>query len=971
LEVEKSHVPFDFWMGYSNGRAKTAEGELAKAIRPTIYFQNGDSYKQANENMILEALSDAAIPAPPPAANRPTIRLEPPGLDRMSLSMGASVLKGQREAVLRGFGATNLAANTVQVLNGTAVDGAPVGLRYNVDAISSVSEPKPDIQDQVADLLSEKSTTSLLYQRPSYSGNDRLFFDLVAYAPGLNTSAADIHAVLEAEAAPRKKSKAGDISDIARRLLDKARSAGWRSFTVEEGNRPARRVVFDGQGRYVWERTLPIGMRERVVCDGATLWHIYPDLGLAARRNVSRFHLLDAGRFVPWALPPAEELARDADLIAAGERTIAIVPHTRFVKDKPQPYIQTELVLAADYRLAERRFVEMPAGKVLRRETYSADGVIKHLKGDGKELAVVKGVLRPTSAPDLKPDTRKLVVLSLPYRGREHVLKTRKIEKKDYAQLSFEDGLALLAADFAAGNNEIVNVFQRCFANRDQHQLGLYVLLAACGQNLDSEHLDVLAHHPHEPLAQYLALHSSPVLRKHASQWAVGSNPWGEGYLQQLAMAHALLQRWQNGRALGGTEAQRRAELERATAYVRANKGSAFARALLGLIQDRAREDEANKKDTRATHRALAEAWTRFADAPGLDYAARYEQARSLYKSGQAAEARKRFRALYERTLKEDRLPRLDGDLRAALLDGGEWSELLRQTAAKLIERKHRPIVLILAMQCWQVDDQPLANHLLALALDDLPDDKDRLPMRLAGMSFLWETGQLTRADQMLRELLADPKAPHKAALWRLAAKLAERRGMTARQMECLEQALALEHEHLPEVINLRQVRHDYETLLRHYQAQAQTLVSLKLAEPAGFRAKVVRTADRWRALDREAGDACRTAAEILRTLGERELTWDYLTTPVAERPNEAEPWLRLAQTLNQQGELTLADRAYQAAFESEPTNAQILWDRAGNLRQAGQVARARQLYQQLAASDWQPRFRSLQTQARWELEKR
>ncbi|HMF13630.1 MAG TPA: hypothetical protein VKE94_15030, partial [Gemmataceae bacterium] len=69
-------------------------------------------------------------------------------------------------------------------------------------------------------------------------------------------------------------------------------------------------------------------------------------------------------------------------------------------------------------------------------------------------------------------------------------------------------------------------------------------------------------------------------------------------------------------------------------------------------------------------------------------------------------------------------------------------------------------------------------------------------------------------------------------------------------------------------------------------------------------------------------------------------------------------------------GELDLADRAYTAAFEAEPTNAQILWDRATNLRQAGKVQEAKMLYRQLAEDTWQPRFAWLQTQARWMMER-
>src|SRR5262249_26481155 len=159
---------------------------------------------------------------------------------------------------------------------------------------------------------------------------------------------------------------------------------------------------------------------------------------------------------------------------------------------------------------------------------------------------------------------------------------------------------------------------------------------------------------------------------------------------------------------------------------------------------------------------------------------------------------------------------------------------------------------------------------------------------------------------------------------------------------------------------NLKAVREDYEKLLAHYQALADALVSLKLPPPADFRARVVRAADRWRALDPDGTSACQAAGRILQTLGDRDLAWDYLTTPVGMRPNEAGPWLGLAQTLGRQGELDLADRAYAAAFEAEPTDAQLLWDRARNLEQAGKAAAARELYQKLAEGSWQPRFRAL-----------
>ncbi len=113
------------------------------------------------------------------------------------------------------------------------------------------------------------------------------------------------------------------------------------------------------------------------------------------------------------------------------------------------------------------------------------------------------------------------------------------------------------------------------------------------------------------------------------------------------------------------------------------------------------------------------------------------------------------------------------------------------------------------------------------------------------------------------------------------------------------------------------------------------------------------------------------TTARILKTLNDRDLSWDYLTTPIGQHPNESGPWLNLARTLSSSGDADLADRAFTAAFETEPTNAQILWERAQSLHQAGNRAEAQKLFRQLAESEWQPRFNWLKAQARQQVEGR
>ncbi len=149
----------------------------------------------------------------------------------------------------------------------------------------------------------------------------------------------------------------------------------------------------------------------------------------------------------------------------------------------------------------------------------------------------------------------------------------------------------------------------------------------------------------------------------------------------------------------------------------------------------------------------------------------------------------------------------------------------------------------------------------------------------------------------------------------------------------------------------------------------AKAAQTLQQAPPKDLAARVIRAADRWRSLDSEAREVCQTTAKILKLLGANELAWDYLTTPVALKPNEAAPWTDLAGVLRGDGELEMADHAYARAFVSEATNPQILWDRAQNLLQMGKVAEARRLWQQIADGTWQERFQPLVPQARWHLE--
>src|SRR5262249_25924251 len=548
-------------------------------------------------------------------------------------------------------------------------------------------------------------------------------------------------------------------------------SAGWQALTIPN----AFTLLFDGRGWYAYERALPLGLREQVVCDGRTLLHLYPELGIGARRTVSRFHRAELLRAIPWLVPPAEDLARGADVKYIDEHTIAIVPPG--LKSTPSEpgrlsprYVALHLLFAEDGRLAERRLVAMPSKKVIVRETYLG-GAVKVLDSKDKELASYKLNIAKAAAPNLRPDTSQLVLLPLPLRSREQVYAqfdlnpSQSLDAEEngcFEDLSPDDALQLFAANYAANNaDDARRVYQRCFYERGERKLGFYTLLAACGVNVsrEPEFLDVVKNQganaprsPLGPLARYLALQSyelyTALQQRSDLNWGDAVGP-ADSFLGRLARFRDLSLRWQGGVNDLASLVGKQSRQARALRFVRENRSN-----ILGLAALVALDDHAGDSRFR---RDIGAAWKLFEDTPGLRYVARYEQARSLFHADHTAEARQRFDDLYRNTLKHDSLPPIEADFRQALGTEG-WDAPIRQTPAKFIQEKRRRAAVALAWQCWQLDDAPLASNLLALALDGLENDAERLLTNLAAIEFLSQTNQHVRADSLLQPLLEHAK---------------------------------------------------------------------------------------------------------------------------------------------------------------------------------------------------------------------
>jgi tetratricopeptide (TPR) repeat protein len=823
------------------------------------------------------------------------------------------------------------------------------------------------------------SQASLRYERPQFDYNRTLFTDLLQYAPSLSSTWADVLATLEEEAdvAPPKL---GSIDPAARKLLDKARSADWQTLSIPaHGPIPGYKIHFNGISQFTYERVLGSGLGEQVICDGKTLYHLYPEIGLAAKRRFSRHHHDLAAAVNPALLPAPEELARGYDLKALDASTIALVPLWASVLQKDDVYTRVHLVFARDGRLSERRIVEMPSGKTLVKQIFQADGNIEW-RGEGdKVLAKQPRSVAPAKAPSLQPDVGDLVVVPLPLRTPEHInaqAKKRDIDPdRDPAVLSerFVAG-CLMGNPFDTGHS-----LAHLFAAPANRKLGYYVLLNATGANhvsLNAIGENVIGRsagkkwtpanpeleHPKNALAIFVSQAEREMRSNDQKPLGVLPGP-KDGFIQKLGRFRDLWLSWHNCLGWGNqAPAQNFAELPAHKAkvleFLQDTPSPLFAYAILDTMQRRC--------SIAPTDRMMELAVKRFGPITspvGLGYVGRYEYARSLYQAGLTAEAGKQFRELYADTLKFGLLPPLDPAFRDAV-QAKDFIGFIRKTADELLAKKRFGLAFQLAAQMDQLGDQALCDEVLTAILAKA-SDKERNALTLVCAQVQAQRKNFAQADRLLARLLTDKDLAQYPELWRGRSALTKQLGQTAESVRCLEKALDLEFADLPEVVNLESIRADYRLLLGHYQKIAEASASLEKSAPKAFLAKVIRAADRWRLIDPDAAEPCKLAGKILQTAGMSELAWDYWTTPIDLHPAESKPWLDLAETLKAEGDLERADRAFALGFEAEPTNPEILWQRAQNLARLGQPVQARTLYRQIADGQWQQRFNPTVDQAR------
>lgn len=840
---------------------------------------------------------------------------------------------------------------------------------------------------QLAEQLQSRQAASwLVYQRPQHQVDQRLFGDLTIHAPGLNTTWADIQNTVALEARQKRPVTTGKIDAAARALIDKARQASWHSVAYPGvGRIPGFKVLANGAGQFTYERVLSSGLTEQVVCDGQSLWHLYPEIGLGTRRPFSRFHFGELSRWAPWSMPRAEDIALGADLRAVDAATIALVPHESPAKkknDKAPPSRELHFVFAADGKLAETRLVEMPANKILARQVVDANGTIRLLDEAGKQLAEYKLARTEADAPSIEPKLDELVILDMPLRtghywdSRMERLRNEAKSKNDESLLKAAY-LGLFASSCFSRDRDSLPMFGAYFHAKGDKRLGFYTLLTARETQYHQvpntwatgiATYDPIQEHPQSALARYLVHHHKYRRVQYEADAAFLENLPGpaDGFIPRITAFRNAWTAWRQNYHIVQEPGVYQREKKKLLDFIRVNTSPMLAVLLQSNLQ------HLNSHDRAEVSHLIYATQKDSVDPLGLGYVMGYDAAYHFWAKGDHKQSATLFRELYQQTLKAGVLPKIDATFAAALSSaasgGPNFGEFMRGVVHDFLQKDQPHFALMAALQASHVGSQSLGDELYQHIAQRLTKKGDRLAL-LASLEYVAHNRLDARADAIRDKLLGDKDLTGTSGVWRLSAAIARERGQTARALADLEKALDLEFQQMPDLINLEAVRLDYRQLLGRYLEIAKAAQTLQQEPPQDLAARVIRVADRWRSLDSEAREVCQTTAKILKLLGAKELAWDYQTTPVALRPNEAAPWTDLAVELRGEGELELADHAYTRAFQSESTNPQILWDRAQNLLQMGKIVEARRLWQQIADGTWQERFQQLVPQARWHLE--
>ena len=806
-----------------------------------------------------------------------------------------------------------------------------------------------------------------VFQPPQVQAHPRhnWAFDLTRYAPGLYSTTSDIVGLVEEEYGTPP---GGKVAAEAAEAIAAARAAILPVRVRFGKDGPA--ILAASGDRFAITRKTEMRLEERMLCDGESVCHLYAELGLAARRKATPLRRAALRQLAPHLVEPADWLSRSYNVELAekkaGRFTLKLSPimAPEQGKEPPKPSFHILLAVSPDGRILEKTL--FAKGKAALRLAYTYEGpkvAAKWSNAEGKELASADFQAEPfTPDPDtFKADLAPHVVLDMPLRRPSYYeAQLEKLKDAKTAQtVALKRHLALAQIQELnwrrwGGANEqarkaITDALNDLYAIGAKAKLGDLALLGSCGywhELTDPRSLrradktDVPADHP---LFGYFACFGS----NNAQELARLRDRCPDSLLGHLAAYHAAVANYQMTQDFDAFLAQYPdSPLVLAAAHFAGNWGN------------------------------NPQPWLKLLDLPRwrtLAILMSTNPAKNDAVQSRVAEAfAKLHKELSDKGCEVPISSYLETVLRQA--DGGKhWQSVIRGALKVAIESDRVGPLLRFAELAMRNGESEMADAALARARK-LARDDGSLVTKLALAQTCWAGGRAKDALKLHDEVIAALEAkglPPSACLLAATARLAQQAGETARAIELEERSLAIEHQHLPEMINIQAFRQRYGWLWGQYQAMVSNAARAK--DERAVDDAIVRAAQAFARccdVDREAPAIYQQMATLEAMAGHNDGAWLYLSSIIDQRPKDAQTYHIVGQWYLGRSDPEQAQHWYARAAECDTANPQWLLQRAQVLDQMGRRDDARGLYQQIIQGKWAPGLQGYVDQAKKRLEK-
>ena len=534
-----------------------------------------------------------------------------------------------------------------------------------IDATPKPDAPELPTRGDLVNYFAALTSAPQYYGRPSFNGNQRVFTDLVAYAPGMSSSAGR---------------HPGGARSGGRSAVRQQTRIGRPGGPEDHRRRPSGRMEI---AAYSADDAKPVG--SPTTARAATPTN---DASRSDCSNASSATALTCGTCTRrLGLGPSESSAG-----SIGRRSLDLIPDLRAAGRRPGVRGRCQGDRRTDRRVgpdpAARRGERRPRGSKCTwcstdRGSPSGVGCCSPTKrgsdGQGGACSVKCTTAKPrgsfarqgqgtrqertpdsstaTAAPNLKPDVSELVVLPLPLRSREHVYRelghgarlgacTRT--RTPASSICTKDApCKLLACEFAADNGQNVgrHLGHLLRQKDDDHRTGFFTLMAAPRTRARGSYWHSTRSSRRirsDPLVRYLwQMHDDEhprlagALRLRAGSRGRGHVPWQADDLPPHL--RPLAGRVHQPRPVGPA---RRANASGRSSSPPRNADNVLGWCTLAMVQDRC--------PNAAAWKSVADAWAVLAEKSALRYPALYEEARCLGNAGQHTDlAQKKYQELF------------------------------------------------------------------------------------------------------------------------------------------------------------------------------------------------------------------------------------------------------------------------------------------------------------------------------------